>query len=51
MSLIKLAVFDIAGTTIKDNHEVRKALLQMPGEESPVIKPQFISNNHTLINT
>lgn len=26
MSLIKLAVFDIAGTTIKDNHEVSKAL-------------------------
>ncbi|AMQ01568.1 phosphonoacetaldehyde hydrolase [Pedobacter cryoconitis] len=26
MSLIKLAIFDIAGTTIKDNHEVSKAL-------------------------
>jgi len=26
MNLIKLAVFDIAGTTIKDNHEVSKAL-------------------------
>lgn len=26
MNLIKLAVFDIAGTTIRDNHEVSKAL-------------------------
>lgn len=26
MSLIKLAIFDIAGTTIKDNHDVSKAL-------------------------